>query len=127
MEADVPSGVLRQGTCGFTAPRGAWDPPPAQRRTTLDKLSYYSRRLPCVEIDGSTYKCPTAEQTQAWVSATPPGFAFCVKAFGPLCTRRAEIDKLPRSVRTRWEGVRGRGLGGAWAGAALEGVMRDRE
>jgi Protein of unknown function DUF72 len=100
MEGDLPQGVLRQGTCGYTAPRGSWDPPAAQRKTSQDKLAYYARRLPCVEVDGTTYRCPTAEQTQAWVSATPPGFAFCVKAFGPLTTRACEIEKLPRAVRT---------------------------
>jgi uncharacterized protein YecE (DUF72 family) len=44
-----------------------------------DELSYASRALPTIEINGSFYALQRPESYQAWYEQTPPGFVFSHK------------------------------------------------
>src|SRR5688500_1338767 len=43
------------------------------------ELSFASRRLPTIEINGSFYSLQRPESYAAWYEATPPGFVFSTK------------------------------------------------
>lgn len=67
------------GTSGFAYP--AWKPGfypqglPASRF-----LEHYAGRLNCVEINYTFRRMPSASTLASWVAATPPEFAFVIKA-----------------------------------------------
>lgn len=67
------------GTSGFAYRE--WKPsfyPPEVRQAGY--LAYYAARFPAVEIDGTFYRMPSARQLEGWISQTPPGFRFALKA-----------------------------------------------
>ena len=43
-------------------------------------LAWYAERLPTVEINNTFYQMPKAAVLENWVTATPPGFRFAIKA-----------------------------------------------
>lgn len=45
-----------------------------------DRLEWYARHFPMVEIDSSFYRIPPPRVTAAWVRRTPPGFVMNIKA-----------------------------------------------
>jgi uncharacterized protein YecE (DUF72 family) len=71
--------LLFAGTSGFSYP--AWKPDfypgnlPAKRF-----LEYYASRLNSVEVNYTFRQLPSAKTLEAWVAATPAGFAFACKA-----------------------------------------------
>ncbi|KJE23006.1 hypothetical protein FF36_02606 [Frankia torreyi] len=73
------------GTASWTDPtllRSGWYPP--EVTTAEQRLRYYARQFPLVEVD-ATYYAPPAEQTvRMWAARTPPGFTFNIKAFSLL-------------------------------------------
>lgn len=68
-------------------------------KTSLERLTFYSRLFGCVEVDTSTYAIPRKEQALSWCDATPPGFIFHVKAFGLLASRSCPFNAIPRDIR----------------------------
>jgi uncharacterized protein YecE (DUF72 family) len=73
------SGHAYIGTSGFAYP--AWAPrfyPRAARGDAL--LPFYATRLAAVELNGTFYRQPSADQVMAWVAAVPESFRFAVKA-----------------------------------------------
>lgn len=50
---------------------------PANR--TVDRLAYYARQFPLVEVDSSFYRTPTAHAVESWARRTPKGFRFTAK------------------------------------------------
>jgi uncharacterized protein YecE (DUF72 family) len=44
-----------------------------------ERLAYYARYLPAVEIDSTFYGAPTPHAVAHWAQATPPDFAFACK------------------------------------------------
>ena len=88
------------GTCGWTdesLARSSFFPPAA--KTSLERLRHYATRMPCVEVDTSTYAIPSAESTARWASVVPDGFVFHVKLFGLFCGVGVPLNALPRTVR----------------------------
>ena len=88
------------GTCGWTdesLARSSFFPPAA--KTSLERLRHYASRMPCVEVDTSTYAIPSAESTARWASVVPDGFVFHVKLFGLFCGVGVPLNALPRTVR----------------------------
>ena len=53
-----------------------------------EELSFASRALRCIEINGTFYRTPTAAQCAQWAAQTPPGFRFSMKAPRYLVQRR---------------------------------------
>src|SRR5207237_3511243 len=45
-----------------------------------EMLSYYSRRLPAVEINNTFYRLPQASMIENWRAQVPPEFRFSIKA-----------------------------------------------
>jgi uncharacterized protein YecE (DUF72 family) len=72
-------GFLFAGTSGFAYP--AWKPDfyPA-KLPQKDFLKYYATRLNAVEINYTFRQLPSAATLEKWVSGTPDGFVFALKA-----------------------------------------------
>lgn len=113
------------GTCGWSDPSllscGRFYPQ-AVRHKAADRLTFYAKHFPCVEvqcaatkcaintsshllryplhqIDTSNYAIPTPATVENWVSKAPPGFVFHIKAFGMFTARRAPTNALPWVVK----------------------------
>ncbi|MHB8393978.1 MAG: DUF72 domain-containing protein [Candidatus Dormibacteria bacterium] len=83
--------ALRIGTCNWSDhsdfyPRGL---------PLRDRLAYYARFFPIVEVDSSYYAIPTPERTRAWSEAVPDAFLFNVKAFRSM-TYHERVGGEPR-------------------------------
>ncbi len=78
--------ILYAGTSGYAYP--TWKPEfypadlPAARF-----LRYYAGRLNCVEINYTFRRMPSESTITSWAEATPPGFAFAVKAHQAITHR----------------------------------------
>lgn len=70
--------TVRIGISGWRyAPwRGVFYPEGLPQR---DELTYVSRHLPTVELNGSFYSLQRPQSYQAWHDATPAGFVFAIK------------------------------------------------
>ena len=71
--------TLYAGTSGFAYT--AWKPGfyPA-KLPSKQFLQHYASRLNCVEINYTFRRLPSAATLESWVTATPEGFVFAVKA-----------------------------------------------
>lgn len=70
---------LYAGTSGFAYP--AWKPAFYPEKTPQTRfLEHYATRLNSVEINYTFRRTPKAETLEKWVSQTPDGFLFSVKA-----------------------------------------------
>jgi uncharacterized protein YecE (DUF72 family) len=71
--------TLYAGTSGFAYP--SWKPGFYPDKLPAGKfLQHYAGRLNSVEINYTFRRMPSAATLQSWVAATPPEFAFAVKA-----------------------------------------------
>ena len=71
--------TLYAGTSGFAYP--AWKPGFYPAKTPASQfLKFYAQRLNCVEINYTFRRLPSASTLENWVTQTPPGFVFAVKA-----------------------------------------------
>lgn len=75
----MKKGRLYVGTSGFAYPDWAPRFYPAGLRAN-ELLSYYSSRLPAVELNNTFYQQPKPDKVAAWLAATPTDFRFVVKA-----------------------------------------------
>lgn len=74
---DVAS--LYAGTSGYAYP--AWKPGFYPGDLSASHfLEHYARRLTCVEINYTFRHMPSQKTLASWVTATPPGFVFALKA-----------------------------------------------
>jgi uncharacterized protein YecE (DUF72 family) len=93
-------GEIEVGTASWTDKTliaSGWYPPEAD--TAEQRLRYYARRFPLVEIDSSYYALP-AEQTAAmWAARTPAEFTFNVKAFSLFTQHPTPVKALPVDLR----------------------------
>ena len=71
---------------------------PAVVRTPAQRLAYYARHFPVVEVDASYYALPSARNAQAWVDRTPADFVFGVKAFAALTQHPFEPMRLDKDI-----------------------------
>jgi uncharacterized protein YecE (DUF72 family) len=71
--------MLFAGTSGFAYP--AWKPGFYPEKLAQAKfLEHYATRLNCVEVNYTFRRMPSATTLENWVSTTPGGFVFAVKA-----------------------------------------------
>ncbi len=70
---------LLVGTSGYSYKewKGSFYP---EELPAKDMLSYYSSRLPAVEINNTFYRLPRESVLEAWAEATEDGFLFAIKA-----------------------------------------------
>jgi uncharacterized protein YecE (DUF72 family) len=73
-------GRILVGTCNWSDHRHFYPP----GMLPVDRLEYYSRFFPLVEVDTTFYGIASPQTAEKWVTATPPGFRFNVKAYRSL-------------------------------------------
>jgi uncharacterized protein YecE (DUF72 family) len=86
---------LIQGTCGWQDQQY----PASVNKDATTRLQYYSRQLPSVEVNASTYTILNPATTAAWTKAVPGSFIFHFKAFGLFCSKGSPFGNLPAAVR----------------------------
>lgn len=57
-----------------------------------DRITYYARHFPVVEVNASYYHIMPARNYAGWVEKTPDDFTFNVKAFGVLTGHRRDEE-----------------------------------
>jgi uncharacterized protein YecE (DUF72 family) len=93
-------GEILVGTASWTDRtliESGWYPP--EVTTAEQRLRYYARQFPLVEVD-STYYAPPAESTvRAWAQRTPKAFTFNIKAFSLLTQHPTRPGALFKDLR----------------------------
>src|SRR4051812_20808007 len=56
-----------------------------------DRISYYAKHFPVVEVNSSYYHIMPARNYALWAEKTPDDFVFNVKAFGELTGHVREV------------------------------------
>ncbi|MEU9888628.1 DUF72 domain-containing protein [Sphaerisporangium sp. NPDC051011] len=93
-------GEILLGTASWTDRTllaSGWYPP--EVTTAEERLRYYARRFPLVEVDSTYYATPGEETARLWAERTPPGFTFDVKAFSLLTCHPTRPGALPGDLR----------------------------
>lgn len=72
---------------------------PATVKTAADRLRYYARHFPVVEVDATYYALPVARTAAAWADRTPATFRMGVKAFAAMTGHPIEPKRLPADLR----------------------------
>jgi uncharacterized protein YecE (DUF72 family) len=72
--------------------------PPACK-TAEQRLQFYARQFPLVEVDSSYYAMPTPQVAQLWARRTPADFTFNVKAFRLFTGHQTLPSVLPRDLQ----------------------------
>jgi uncharacterized protein YecE (DUF72 family) len=101
-------GKILVGTASWTDRtliESGWYPPEA--RTAEQRLRYYARQFPLVEVDSTYYAPPSDASVRAWVDRSPAGFTFNVKAFSLLTQHPTRPSALYRDLRERLPSDRG--------------------
>ncbi len=83
------------GTCNWADHKEFYPPELERGRRQREKLDYYARFFPIVEIDTSFYGIPKPEVVDGWIARTPDAFRFNIKAFRSL-TRHEREGGRPR-------------------------------
>lgn len=100
MTGDPPARVL-VGTCSWTdrtlIESDAFYP--SRRLSAEDRLAFYARRFPIVEVDSTYYAPPSEKLAGLWVERTPPEFVFDVKAFRLLTGHPTPPSSLWKDIR----------------------------
>jgi uncharacterized protein YecE (DUF72 family) len=95
-------GTLRAGTSGFSYPawKGVFYP---EKLPASSMLTYYSKRLNGVELNGSFYRTPPSATLTGWAGQVPTNFRFCLKAHRGLTYSGPAFDRegLARDVGPR--------------------------
>src|SRR5437868_11860466 len=73
------TGTIRAGIGGWVFPpwRGAFSPAGLRQ---AEELSYASRHVTAIEINGTFYRTQTPASFRKWRDDTPDGFVFSLKA-----------------------------------------------
>src|SRR5581483_9977718 len=88
---------IRVGTCNWADHEHFY--PPGIKPT--DRIAYYARHFPVVEIDSTFYTPMPARNFEGWAKRTPPGFVFNVKAFRSLTQHNRDLDGKPLEPEAR--------------------------
>lgn len=84
-------GTLSLGTSGFAYPEWKGDFYPADLKSDA-MLPFYAGRFTSVEINYTFQRNPTVPTVERWVSQTPEGFAFSLKAHRRITHERRLAD-----------------------------------
>ena len=71
------------GTCNWVDHEEFY-PDELRGRRQRERLAFYARYFPLVEIDSSFYGIPTPDRVADWVARTPDDFVFNIKAYRSL-------------------------------------------
>jgi uncharacterized protein YecE (DUF72 family) len=93
-------GLVRVGTASWTDRTllaSGWYPPEAH--TPEQRLRFYARQFPLVEVDSTYYALPGRQAAVMWAERTPAGFTFNVKAFSLFTQHPTRVAALPPDLR----------------------------
>lgn len=71
---------------------------PDKVKTAEERLGYYAEQFPLVEVDSTYYFPPSEANSALWVSRTPDGFTFNVKAFSLLTQHPTKPSALYKDL-----------------------------
>lgn len=83
------------GTCNWADHRDFYPADLERGQRQREKLGYYARFFPIVEIDSSFYGIPRPGVVESWLERTPETFLFNIKAYRSL-TRHDRENRQPR-------------------------------
>lgn len=83
------------GTCNWADHEDFYPDELGHGRRQRERLSFYARYFPVVEVDTTFYGIPRAAVVAGWVERTPDEFAFDVKAYRSLTGHERE-GRVPR-------------------------------
>jgi uncharacterized protein YecE (DUF72 family) len=95
---------IRVGTASWTDKTllaSGWYPDDV--KSAAERLDYYAKHFPLVEVDSTYYTPPNERNSDLWVARTPPGFTFNIKAFSLLTQHPTKPSALYKDLRP--EGV----------------------
>jgi len=72
---------------------------PPRVTTAEQRLRYYTRHFPVVEVDSTYYALPSLENARRWAERTPPDFVFGVKAYAALTQHPVEPLRLDKDLQ----------------------------
>ena len=93
-------GQVQVGTAGWTDKTliaSGWYPPEAS--TPEQRLRFYARQFPLVEVDSAYYALPAERTAATWTERTPAGFTFNIKAFSLFTQHPTPVKALPADLR----------------------------
>lgn len=97
---------IRIGTASWTeqslVDSGAYYP--LEARTAEERLRFYARDFPLVEVDSTYYALPSERNAVLWVERTPDDFLFDVKAFRLFTGHGASVRAFPADIRAELPG-----------------------
>ena len=64
-----------------------------------ERLRWYARFFDVVEVNATYYALPSPRNAQLWVTRTPSGFLFHVKAYSLMTGHHPRAETLPPDVR----------------------------
>ena len=73
---------------------------PPSVTTAEQRLRYYVRHFPVVEVDATYYALPSLENSRRWVERSGPDFVFGVKAYAALTQHPIEPLRLDRDLQS---------------------------
>lgn len=95
------AGSVLVGTAGWTdgslISSGRFYPRGPQ--TSESRLRHYAAHFPLVEVDATYYALLPRQTAERWMSWTPDGFRFDVKAFPVLTGHPIDVARLPADLR----------------------------
>jgi len=68
--------------------------------SAAERLAYYASQFPLVEVDSTYYTPPNERNSELWVTRTPPGFTFNVKAFSLMTQHPTRPTALYKDLRS---------------------------
>jgi uncharacterized protein YecE (DUF72 family) len=80
------------GTCNWSDHTDFYPPEYDKADMKPQRIGYYARFFPMVEVDSTFYRLQPARNFQLWADRTPPGFAFNVKAYGEMTWHHRDDD-----------------------------------
>jgi uncharacterized protein YecE (DUF72 family) len=98
-------GAIRVGTASWTDKTllaSGWYPD--EVTTPAERLAYYAKQFPLVEVDSTYYTPPNERNSDLWVDRTPTGFTFNIKAFSLLTQHPTRPSALYKDLRPEGEG-----------------------
>ncbi|MDQ6873833.1 MAG: DUF72 domain-containing protein [Actinomycetota bacterium] len=93
-------GRIRVGTASWTDKTllaSGWYPDDVT--TPAERLAYYAKQFPLVEVDSTYYTPPNERNSDLWAARTPPGFTFNIKAFSLLTQHPTRPTALYKDLR----------------------------
>jgi uncharacterized protein YecE (DUF72 family) len=87
------------GTCNWSDHSDFYPPEYDRADMKAQRISYYARFFPIVEVDSTFYRLQPARNFQLWAERTPSGFVFNVKAYGEMTWHQRDDNGKPVEPR----------------------------